>query len=79
MNSIMKPVSGIVGEVDELERPTHCHRKTMVIAFFNGTGEDFLNILPEAGPWTQAALLERLLVDWKMPATPSGKIHTKRK
>jgi hypothetical protein len=33
-------------DVDELERPTHYHRKTMATAFFNGTGEYFLNISP---------------------------------
>jgi hypothetical protein len=32
-------------EVDELERPTHCHRKTIVIVFLTGPGQFFLNIL----------------------------------
>jgi hypothetical protein len=32
-------------EVDELERPTHYHRKRMVTVFFNGRGQSFLNIL----------------------------------
>jgi transposase len=34
-------------EVDELERPTHYHRKTMITPFFNGTGECFLNMLSQ--------------------------------
>jgi hypothetical protein len=34
-------------EVDELELPTHYHRKTRVTALVNGTGEYFLNILPK--------------------------------
>jgi hypothetical protein len=33
-------------EVDELERSVHYHRKTMITAFLNGTGEYFLEILP---------------------------------
>jgi hypothetical protein len=33
-------------ELDELERPTHYHRKTMLTAFFNGTVEYLPNILP---------------------------------
>jgi hypothetical protein len=33
-------------EVNELERPTHDHRKTSVTAFLNGTRYYFLNILP---------------------------------
>jgi hypothetical protein len=55
-------------EVDELERLTHYHKKIMITAFFNGTGQYFLNILPRAGLWRQATLLERLLADWKMSA-----------
>jgi hypothetical protein len=35
-------------KVDELERPAHCHRKAMVTAFLNGTGQYFLNILPRS-------------------------------
>jgi histone-lysine N-methyltransferase SETMAR len=35
-------------EVGKLERPTHYHRKTMVIAFFNGTGEWLLNLVPRS-------------------------------
>jgi hypothetical protein len=37
-------------EVDELERLAHCHRNRMDIAFFNGTGEYFLSILPQGRP-----------------------------
>jgi hypothetical protein len=37
-------VDSVVPEVNELERPTHYHRKTTVTAFFNGTGAYFLNI-----------------------------------
>jgi histone-lysine N-methyltransferase SETMAR len=33
-------------DVDEIERSSHYQRKTMITAFFNGTGEYFLNILP---------------------------------
>jgi hypothetical protein len=35
-------------EVDELERPMHYHRKTMVTEFFNGTEQYSLNILPRS-------------------------------
>jgi hypothetical protein len=35
-------------EVDELERPAHYHRKTIITVFFNGTGQYFLNILPRS-------------------------------
>jgi hypothetical protein len=35
-------------EVNELELPTHYHRKTMVIALFNGTREYTPNILPQS-------------------------------
>jgi hypothetical protein len=32
--------------VDELERPTHYHMKTMVTAVFSGNWESFMNISP---------------------------------
>jgi hypothetical protein len=34
-------------EATEVERPSHYHRKTMLTAFFNGTGEFLIDILPE--------------------------------
>jgi histone-lysine N-methyltransferase SETMAR len=34
-------------ELDEVERPSHYHRKTMVTVFFNGTGDFLIDILPE--------------------------------
>jgi hypothetical protein len=36
--------------VDELERPTHYHRKRILTAFLNGTGENFPYILPRSWP-----------------------------
>jgi histone-lysine N-methyltransferase SETMAR len=47
IRAIMRAVSW--DEVDELERPMHYHRKTMITALFNGTGECLLNILPRSG------------------------------
>jgi hypothetical protein len=35
-------------EVDKLEWPRHYHRKTMITAFVNSTGEYFLKILPRS-------------------------------
>jgi hypothetical protein len=34
-------------DVDEIERPSHFHQKTMFTIFFNGTGEYKIAILPE--------------------------------
>jgi hypothetical protein len=36
-------------EMDELERPMHYHRKSMVAVFFNGIGESLLNIFLRSG------------------------------
>jgi histone-lysine N-methyltransferase SETMAR len=33
-------------EVDDLERPSHHQKKTMLTVFFNGTGQFFMNLMP---------------------------------
>jgi hypothetical protein len=65
--------------VDELERPTHYHKKTMITVFCIGVGEYFLNILPRSGSKSTNSLLERLLVDWKISVISKGEIRTKGK
>jgi hypothetical protein len=64
-------------EVDELERPTHYRRKTMITLFFNGTGESFLNMLLQNRSVDTITLLERLLADWKTCVIPQGETRTK--
>jgi hypothetical protein len=57
--------------VDELERPTHDHKKAMATAFW----KCYMGTVPEYLTPTPATLLERSFVDWKMSAIPKGEIR----
>jgi hypothetical protein len=48
-------------DIDEIERPSHFHQKTMFTVFFNGTGEYKITILPEGQKVNCAYFIEFLL------------------
>jgi hypothetical protein len=48
-------------EVNELEQPTHYHRKTMVNALFNRTREYSPNILPQSRPMDSGHIAGKMI------------------
>jgi histone-lysine N-methyltransferase SETMAR len=48
-------------DIDEIERPSHFHQKTMFTVFFNGTGEYKIAILPKGQKENSAYFIESVL------------------
>jgi hypothetical protein len=48
-------------DIDEFERPSHFHQKTMFAVFFNGTGEYKIAIFPEGKEENSAYFSESVL------------------
>jgi hypothetical protein len=65
-------------EGDELERPRHYHRRTMATAFVNGTGENFLNILPRSRSMDTKHFAEELVYGLEDVCYPKGRNRPKR-
>jgi hypothetical protein len=49
------------GDVDEIERPSHFHQKTVFTVFFNGTEEYKIAILPEGRKVNNTYFIESVL------------------
>jgi hypothetical protein len=65
--------------VDELGRMAHYHRKSMVTAFFFGTGECFPNILPRNRSMETKYFAEEIVSGLENVCIPKGEIRTKEK
>jgi hypothetical protein len=48
-------------DVDEMERPSHFHQKTMFTVFFNGTGKYTIVILPKGQKMNSTYFIECVL------------------
>jgi hypothetical protein len=60
-------------DVDEIERPSHFHQKTMFTVFFNGTGECKITILPEGQNVNSACFMESVLCPLADTCYPQGR------
>jgi hypothetical protein len=60
-------------DVDEIERPSHFHQKTMLTVFFNGTGEYKIAILLEGQKMNSAYFIESVLRPLAKICYPQGK------
>jgi hypothetical protein len=66
-------------EVDELERPTHYHRKTMVSVSVNGRGEYFLNGLPRSRSIDTSYFTGEIIGELEDVCYPEGRNPHERK
>jgi hypothetical protein len=60
-------------DVDEIERPSHLHQKTMFTVFFNGTGEYKIMITPDGQKVNSAYFIESLLRPLAEICYPQGR------
>jgi hypothetical protein len=60
-------------DVDEIERPSHFHQKTMFPVFFNGTGEYKIAILPEGQKVNGAYFIKSVLPPFGKICYPQGR------
>jgi hypothetical protein len=66
-------------DVDEIERPSHFHKKTMFVIFFNGTGDHTSVILPQGQRMNTIFFIECELRSLAGFCYPEGrKPHQKR-
>jgi hypothetical protein len=60
-------------DVDEIERPSHLHQKTMFRVFFNGTGEYKILIPPDGQKVNSAYFIESVLRPLDEICYPQGR------
>jgi hypothetical protein len=66
-------------DVDEIERPSSFHEKTMLVIFFNGTGEHTSVILQQGQRMNSAFFIECVIRPLAGFCSPEGrKLHEKR-
>jgi histone-lysine N-methyltransferase SETMAR len=66
-------------DVDEIERPSHFHEKTMFVIFFNGTGDHTSVILPQEQRMNSTSFIECVIRPLAGFCYPEGtKPHQKR-
>jgi hypothetical protein len=66
-------------DVDEIERPSHLHQKTMFTVFFNGTGEYKILIPPDGQKVNSEYFIESVLHPLAEICHPQGRGHVKGK
>jgi hypothetical protein len=66
-------------EVDELERPAHYHRKTMVTGFLNGIWHYFVNIMPRSRSIDTSYFAGEIIGGLKDVCYPEGRNPHERK
>jgi hypothetical protein len=66
-------------DVDEVERLSHYHKKTMLTAFFNGTGEFMIDILPEGAKMNTAYFADKVIDKLAEACYPNGRPPHARK
>jgi histone-lysine N-methyltransferase SETMAR len=66
-------------DVDEIERPSHFHQKTMFTVFFNGTGKYKIAVFLEGQKVNSASFMEFVLRRLAKICSPQGKgTHERR-
>jgi hypothetical protein len=60
-------------DVDEIERPSHFHQKTVFTIFFNGTGEYKIAILPKGEKMTSLSFIKSVMHPLAEICYPQGR------